>query len=813
MRFLLALTVSLVCTMATSQAQWTNRYPKVDDQRHHIYLEGYELPILSSGPNNPAVSPDGGQVAFAAYGWIWVLDLASHTATRITSGPDLDDRPRWSPDGQHLAFTRDTGTDMAVALIDLASGQTQEINTPKIDLDPEFSADGASLYFSSSMDGQLNIWRSDLTTGEMTQITALEGHQRNPRLTQNDDALIYLHLDWPARQIRRMDLATGDDDVIQSTSIAGQASFDVHPQEDIIAFAWPDADDYRILTSDLNDPAPTGELTEGPSYAYQPGWNHDGGLVYFVEQDAKQQFKLMRVSVHGGSAEPVMIENWDWGQPSTTLRIKTLLDGAETPARLSVTDSTGHPVANPSGPTYFDSQNGIHYFYTDGSTDLEVAAGEVTIQAVYGIMGRPETVSVQAASDQDNDVDISLTEIWDAKAAGYRSADFHFHMNYDGPFRHVTGDIGPLVDGENVDVSTPQSANLHNRLMDRAFLAENVTTERGNLIKFAQEVRSHFHGHIGIVGAPDFYYPWFWGPGYPDLSHPDLSNADVIAFAEAQEAAIGTYVHTIDSNIDPFLPDNLGSIPLEFVSDSVLSDEVGLELICAWSDELGTAELWYRLLNIGKPVIAMAGTDMFVDFHRTPAVGAARIYAEHPDGEIDWVAYVSALKSGKSFVSNGPALQFEIGNGSRPGDVIASGEQDWSVELAAALAVERVELLVNGKVVWSDTGVSAGQSKRYSGTVSLPEGGWVAARAYGGDVRWPVMESYPFAHSSPVWIDHVGSTEPGALAAASADLIRALDFAETRASESYEGAEVTKLMGRLDAARAALGAGEAATAF
>ena len=147
----------------------------------------------------------------------------------------------------------------------------------------------------------------------------------------------------------------------------------------------------------------------------------------------------------------------------------------------------------------------------------------------------------------------------------------------------------------------------------------------------------------------------------------------------------------------------------------------------------------------------------------------------------------------------------------RPGDVIAAGEQNWSIELAAALAVERVELLVNGEIVWSDSGVSAGQSKRYDGTVSLPEGGWVAARAYGGDVRWPVMESYPFAHSSPVWIAHVGSTEPGALAAASADLIRALDFAEMRASESYEGAEVTKLMDRLDAARIALGADPAMT--
>ena len=31
-------------------AQWTNRYPKVAGYGHHVYLEGYELPLLTNGP-------------------------------------------------------------------------------------------------------------------------------------------------------------------------------------------------------------------------------------------------------------------------------------------------------------------------------------------------------------------------------------------------------------------------------------------------------------------------------------------------------------------------------------------------------------------------------------------------------------------------------------------------------------------------------------------------------------------------------------------------------------------------------------------
>ena len=79
-----------------ADAQWTNRYPRVEGTGHHVYLEGYELPTMNVGPTSPAVSPDGDRVAFSARGWIWMLDVQTGRATRITDGAEMDFRPALS---------------------------------------------------------------------------------------------------------------------------------------------------------------------------------------------------------------------------------------------------------------------------------------------------------------------------------------------------------------------------------------------------------------------------------------------------------------------------------------------------------------------------------------------------------------------------------------------------------------------------------------------------------------------------------------------------------------------------------------------
>ncbi|MEO0576082.1 MAG: CehA/McbA family metallohydrolase, partial [Pseudomonadota bacterium] len=296
-----------------------------------------------------------------------------------------------------------------------------------------------------------------------------------------------------------------------------------------------------------------------------------------------------------------------------------------------------------------------------------------------------------------------------------------------------------------------------------------------------------------------------FGPNNPTLGNPDQTNGDVIAFGNAN-GALPTYVHPIVGDDDPFAQLEDNPIPLELVSDGVLSERMGIELVCAWTSSLGTAHVWYRLLNIGRPVAAMSGTDSWVDFHRTPALGTGRTYVRAPqDASSD--AVLGATAEGKGFVTTGPALLFSMNDSAQPGDTIASGAQSWQLTLASTTAVDIVEIVVNGEVVKKLEGIAAGQQRDYSGDIDLPAGGWIAARAYASEYQddaWPTMHRRPFAHSSPIWLGEIGSFEPNARAQSAIDLIRAIDAAEEQARAAYGDVPTPKLDARFDEARAKL---------
>ncbi|NBB76993.1 MAG: hypothetical protein GVY02_06390, partial [Bacteroidetes bacterium] len=230
-------------------------------------------------------------------------------------------------------------------------------------------------------------------------------------------------------------------------------------------------------------------------------------------------------------------------------------------------------------------------------------------------------------------------------------------------------------------------------------------------------------------------------------------------------------------------------------------------LVCAWVSPIGNAHVWYRLLNIGRPVAAMSGTDGWVDFHRTPAVGTGRNYVRTENTESSADDVIDAAAAGRGFLTTGPALIFELGDGARPGDVTTSGSHRWQATLAGTIDVDSLQIIVNGSVVEHLGGISAGETRTFTGNVDLPEGGWVSARAFAAEQRedsWPTMHARPFAHTSPIWIGEVGSTEPGVRAAAARDLIRAINAAEIMARDAYGEVETPRLHARFDEARALL---------
>lgn len=804
-RVLIAL-VTIVMTAGSSSAQWNHRYPKCSDFNHHVYLEQHELPILAHGPTDPAPSPDGRSVAFAARGWLWRLDLETHVATRLTSGPGADARPRWSPDATRLAFVRDDGRDTAIVVLELESGRESTIDTPTLELDPEFSADGEYLDYTSGVGDGLSLWRRHLASGVDVRVTDLPQVERNARRLAGGTGIVYLHGDGAHRVLRLRDFVAGTDAIVHAETLTYHLTADAHPIERLIVYSAPIDNAYHLWTLDLDDPRVKHRLTDGDPYALTPAFSSDGEQVYFIQPDEVRQFRMMRMPTHGGTAQAVEIERWELNEPTGTLSVSaTDKSGESVAVRVSITREDGHPVASHAGATFFDPQTGRHYFYLEGESRFTLPTGRYTLLAARGPMAPMVKVSLEVLADRVVQTNVRLTPLWDAAAAGYASADYHVHLNGDGHHRADHGDALQAMAGEDLDLLAPMSWNRWERRID-APLVGRESSQGGRIVTQGQEVRSHFHGHIGLNGVRRAFSPWFFGPHNPTLGNPDLTNGDVLDFAEA-EGAFATYVHPVTEDVDPFDALDAGSIPLEFVSDAVLADRIGLELVCAWTSPLGTAQLWYRLLNIGRPVAAMSGTDGWVDFHRTPAMGTGRNYVRLEGADLSAENVLSAVSAGRGFVTTGPALLLEFGDDARPGDVVPSGRSAWRAMLASATDVDVLEVIVNGAVVERLEGIAAGETRHYEGELDLPEGGWVAARAYASDRvedAWPSMHARPFAHSSPIWIGAVGSSVPQTRGLAAGDLIRAIDAAERRAREAYGDVETPRMQMRFDRAKSVL---------
>ena len=297
-----ALAVSLAM-VGPSSAQWENRYAKLSDFNHHTYLEQHELPALAHGPTDPAPAPDGRQLAFAARGWIWLLDLETGVAERLTSGRSADARPRWSPDGKRLAFVRDSGSDTAVIVMNVADRSETVIDSPTIELDPEFSSDGETLYYTSGIGDVLSLWRRHLASGVDTQITNLPQVERNVRRLPGGKGIVYLHGSGAHRVLRVRDFIDGRDEVIHAETLTYHLTADSHPSQRLIVYSAPIDNDYHLWTLDLDDTRVRHRLTGGNPYAITPAFSADGDHVYFTSLEDSRQFQLMRIPTHGGAVE------------------------------------------------------------------------------------------------------------------------------------------------------------------------------------------------------------------------------------------------------------------------------------------------------------------------------------------------------------------------------------------------------------------------------------------------------------------------------------------------------------------------------
>ncbi|MFC6190385.1 amidohydrolase family protein [Dyadobacter subterraneus] len=128
---------------------------------------------LTEGTNMATdLSPDKKLIAVDIQGTIWSIPIAGGDAKALTDGMGDDRQPRWSPDGNRIAFQsfRD-GYYHIWAVNKDGSGLTQLTFGVFDEREPEWSPDGKFLVFSSDRGGNYDIWKMDLSTSTLTQLT------------------------------------------------------------------------------------------------------------------------------------------------------------------------------------------------------------------------------------------------------------------------------------------------------------------------------------------------------------------------------------------------------------------------------------------------------------------------------------------------------------------------------------------------------------------------------------------------------------------------------------------------------------------
>ena len=842
MSFLARLGTTTLIVGTAVGAQGPRREPVLSQVEvpHAYYWREMYVPQVTSGPSAVTWSPDGRDVIYSMQGSLWRQRLGTTEARQLTKGPRYDYQPDWSPDGRSVVFASYDGNAIDLRLLDLERGTTRTIlANGAVNVEPRWSPDGKRLAFvSSAFKGRWHIFVATMDG---------VGLESPERITEDKDSGLpryyysvfdhYISPTWSADGRELIFVSNrgriyGTGGFWRMEARAGATPRELHFEETTWK-ARPDwaSDGKRVvysgyhgrqwnqlwlLAADGGDPV---QLTYGDFDATAPRWSRDARRIAYVSNEGGNP-SLWVVDVPGGKRTRVEALTRIYAQPTgrIVLRVVDSSSGRPMPARVAVAAAAGPD----SGRFFAPNDSWRHadearvrgeqrfeygYFHTAGRDTVTVPAGRMTVEVWRGPEYRTTRRDVVVNAGETHDVRVALPRAIDLPARGWWGGDVHVHMNYGGAYRNTPSHLALQARAEGLQVVENLVVNKEQRIPDIGYWRPGLdpVSTRDFLLAYGQEFHTGFWGHAGLLGLTDHYLlPDYSGYAGTALASLSPTNAAVADLAHEQHGLMG-YVHPFDFR--PDLSRVEGGIPYELPVDVALGKVDYIEVM-GYSDHLITSEVWYRLLNCGFRIPAAAGTDAFPNFAslRGPP-GLVRVYARAGanGGTLDHGRWLAAIRTGRTFVTNAPVLEFSL-DGRDIGDEIRLPRGETlraRVRLQSPVPVDHLEIIGNGRVVAT---LPVGRERTSADTtVAVPvnASGWYVVRAWSDRPRLPVLDLYPFASTSPIYVQvgdgQVRSKEDATYFLEWLDRVDAALQSETAWNTPAEREEVRRL---LDAARA-----------
>jgi len=761
------------------------------DLPHAYYYREMYLPQLTTGPSAVVWSPDSRTLIYSMAGSLWRQDVGSTISEEMTAGPGYDYEPDWSVDGRWVVFARYDHDAVELWLLDLRDGRRRQLTSDRaVNLEPRFSPDGKRLAFvSTSYKGHFHIFVGRFENGELSDVQRLTpenvsplpryyysqvDHEISPVWSRDGSEILFIsnrgHIHGTGGFWRMKAQPGAEAREIHYEETTWKARPDFSPDGKRMVYASYLGQSWHqlwVMPAAGGDAFP---ISYGDYDNINPRWSPDGSKIAFISNRSGNT-SLWIQTIPGGAQSQVLTGERKYLKPMGKLLLRVAdRSGEPVAARVFVTAEDGRAYAPEDAwmeaDDSFDRKERpfeAHYFDTNGVSSITVPAGKVQVGVLRGNEYRFEELTVEVVAGKTSEATVRLQRIeWKRPDTRWVSGDAHVHMNYAGTYRNTPSHLIEQAAAENLSIIENLVVNKEQRFPDIAYASPKLdpASNEDYLLEHAQEFHTSYWGHLGLLNLTrNLILPGY--AGYPNTEAASLfpANANVADLAHEQGALVG-YVHPLDTVPDP-LKD---AITFELPADVALGKVDYIEVV-GFSDHKSTAAVWYKLLNCGFRLPTAAGTDFMGNYAslRGP-IGLNRVYAEVPAGPLKLEPWLESIKAGRTFATNGPLLRFELGLKTPGGEVHLDQKQDvfFRAALGSIVPVDHLQIVCNGKVE-RELDLSSDRTTAYvEGKLPLKSSGWCVLRAFSDKAEYPILDLYPYATTSPVYVNMAGAPQHNA---------------------------------------------------